>query len=365
MSSAEQANNRVKGSSPLGKCAPPGTFVKDGKIYYKTCPDKYDGPTDRIHFDYTKVNHKEYTYVEMEDIPFDDTPEGGLARQNRFHYNMINGIKPVPNAAMQQRINNMVARLTSQHNQAFNINIPTPTAKADTKPEASVQEEQKLVSIFDILKRLADNAPDDTPPALTGKRKIDDTGLDYILPQVDITTGLSHKDLSKAKMLYTKIIIEKDSWPKWTREWFGNQANDMSRALSSGSITKYQYNTLHKTHAKLGYSLLHSKDTRINPVTTKVIKHHHDIKRVQTPNIWSRCSDIARRRKRYRRLCLLNNKYTSSSLTTLIPLLRKRPEYAPSLLGIPYKMKNIKITRVVNSRRESWKRRKRKEGDAL
>jgi hypothetical protein len=61
---------------------------------------------------------------------------------------------------------------------------------------------------------------------------------------------------------------------------------------------------------------------------------------------------------RKRRLCLYN---ADSSVPSVAFIKRQDQQFPPSIEGISFKMNNIFVTRTVNTRRETWKRRKKKE----
>jgi hypothetical protein len=65
-----------------------------------------------------------------------------------------------------------------------------------------------------------------------------------------------------------------------------------------------------------------------------------------------------RRSRRKRRLCLNN---ANSGVPSVVFTKRQEQQFPPNIEGVSFKMNNIAITRAVNTRRETWKRRKKKE----
>jgi hypothetical protein len=71
---------------------------------------------------------------------------------------------------------------------------------------------------------------------------------------------------------------------------------------------------------------------------------------------WRIINGIKYRRKR--RLCL--NK-ANSSVPSVVFTKRQEQQFPPRIEGLSFRMNNIFVTRAVNTRRETWKRRKKKD----
>jgi hypothetical protein len=339
------------GPSPIGKCSPPGTYInEDGKLCYKTCPDNYDGPMDRIHYDYRHIKFKE---VEKNPLPprlhDPETPEGILESRQRERYLNENGIRIKQTPEQKQIIKDMVVRLRKETDEMFNRK-PAPTP-----PQA------QLVTIADIFKRLEDSVKEPIPDTvqIAGKRKLDFLSSDYINPlPLKSDRGIKPDSLLKAKQLYTKIIIDKDIWPKWTHRWFNHQASILATSLSQGTLNKHQFNTIHKTYYKLGHPYLTNSTIVTKSAPSKVIKSQMVLKNKPLKSILLATSNgRERRHTRNRKMCLTNGNNTSLAIKTLLS--SNTSEYMLPL-GAPFKMNNKRIMKAINARRESWKRRKRK-----
>jgi hypothetical protein len=337
------------GPSPIGKCSPPGTYInEDGKLCYKTCPDNYDGPMDRIHYDYRHIKFKE---VEKNPLPprqhDPETPEGILESRQRERYLNENGIIIKQTPEQKQIIKDMVIRLRKETDEMFN------RKPASTPPQA------KLVSIGDIFKRLEDSVNEPIPDTvqIAGKRKAEHHLCDDINMLAHTPDrGINPDILLKAKQLYTKIIIDKDVWPKWTHRWFNHQASTLATSLSQGTLNKHQFNTIHKTHYKLGHPYLTNNTIVTKSAPSKVIKSQMVLKNKPLQSVII-TNGRERRYTRNRKMCLTNGNNTSLTIKTLLS--SNTSEFMLPL-GAPFKMNNLKIMKAINARRESWKRRKRK-----
>jgi hypothetical protein len=82
--------------------------------------------------------------------------------------------------------------------------------------------------------------------------------------------------------------------------------------------------------------------------------------RRKLPELQCRQADNLHKRSlsRKRRLCLNN---ANSSVPSVAFIKRQDQQFPPSIEGLPFKMNNIFVTRAVNTRRETWKRRKKKD----
>jgi hypothetical protein len=351
-------NDSLQGHSPIGKYLPPGGYVEGDEMYIRSCPEKYDGPIDVIHYDFTSV--KKTTLVEMEIIPFEDTYEYELNRYNRRLEGLRAGHIQKVSPEMMARVDRMIDRVNAQHRKDFCVHETVYPAKTAPPPEVN---NETMKSILDIISELSKKAMTEEG---IGKRKrnLDDeyptstTSTPNAGPLIVEQITQIPNNLLVARKLYSSIIIDRDVWPKWTHRWFKQQASELSMAIKNNALSKHQFNTIHKTYDKLKYTIVGKIEN------AKVLSHTKVRKSVKVSTLrltpedinWRIINGIKYRRKR--RLCL--NK-TNSSVPSVVFTKRQEQQFPPSIEGLSFRMNNIFVTRAVNTRRETWKRRKKKD----
>lgn len=349
-------SNSLGGRSVIGKALPPGGYIEGNRVYHRTCPVEYDGPKDR-HFIELNTTGMKTTFIDMLEPSQDFSEEGRTASYLKAIEMKKKGLVERSSAEMKLKIQNMIKRNELQHKANFGIQEELPVK---ARPMAN---NQVMIEISEILANIAGKSLSDE---MAGKRKrIQDE--EYVNP-VELTPCKIMLSNFKAKKLYTQIIMERDIWPKWMHKWFKGQAVPISNAIQQNQLTTRQFNVVHRTFTKLRHHIQDIEYPRDKLEYKQVMPLSRQKKNIQKVHrarltytapkleIKLRINGIKYRKKRFR-LCLtqpIKGKPTNTFKRGHQQIFR------PPAANVSFKMDNISITSAVNTRRETWKRRKKK-----
>jgi hypothetical protein len=229
--------------------------------------------------------------------------------------------------------------------------------KTDRQPKA-VPAEEKLISYTDIIANLVNalNIPD----TVIGKRSFESEDTSTTL--VQLNPILNNKYNIASRRIYMELIMERPLWPRWMKKWAVINADPIQSIIFNNAGNKIIYNLLHKVKKKLmttSQLAIMNKTTNTNSRKNKVYRQTKEIKSIM-PSMRNSLTVKQRRMTRTitnkMKLLLEHYKYHHPSDIWLgrKPLDYERKSYSTD------QVKNAAGTLAINSRRETWKRRKRK-----
>lgn len=187
------------------------------------------------------------------------------------------------------------------------------------------------------------------------------TGIELVRKQ----PGMSWASLTrvrKARRLFENIMSEKEHWPLWTYKWNDSQASGLWKAIRANKITVKQFNTLHQTNWKMEVGLRCQAVVRYKSMNKPLVKRKSrelDINITAHERHW-RITNGLNKQLRKKRL-IITMKGEEDSARSIKGWNKEKQDGIAAPLAATYKMRNAYIARVQNSRREAWKRRKRKD----
>jgi hypothetical protein len=238
----------------------------------------------------------------------------------------------------------------------FKRSLEQDYKKKTDKHKAAVPVE-KLISYTDIITNLVNAL---IPENVIGKRKLESDDISTSL--VQLNPILSNKYNIASKRIYTELIMERPFWPRWMKKWATINADPLHSIIFNNAGNKLIYNLLHKVKMKLittSQLALMNKTVNTNNCKNKVYRRPKEIKCIMP--IKSIALTVIQRRKtrtiaNKMKLLLEHYKYhhPSDIWSKREPLDYERKSYSTD------QVKNAAGTLAINSRRETWKRRKRK-----
>jgi hypothetical protein len=238
----------------------------------------------------------------------------------------------------------------------FKRSLEQDYKKKTDKHKAAVPVE-KLISYTDIITNLVNAL---IPENVIGKRKLESDDISTSL--VQLNPILSNKYNIASKRIYTELIMERPFWPRWMKKWATINADPIHSIIFNNAGNKLIYNLLHKVKMKLittSQLALMNKTVNTNNCKNKVYRRPKEIKCIMP--IKSIALTVIQRRKtrtiaNKMKLLLEHYKYhhPSDIWSKREPLDYERKSYSTD------QVKNAAGTLAINSRRETWKRRKRK-----
>jgi hypothetical protein len=181
---------------------------------------------------------------------------------------------------------------------------------------------------------------------------------------IQLNPIIVNKQNIAAKSIYTasELIMERPNWPRWMKKWAKINADPIHSIINNNASNKHIFNMLHKVKKKLSSHSHLAIMNQTSKTTKRITKvHRSPNKLICIKPTWTNTSAIKERRMASPianriKLILEHYKYHHAGETWFKrePLEYERKSHSTD------KVKNAAGLLAINSRRETWKRRKRK-----
>jgi hypothetical protein len=230
-------------------------------------------------------------------------------------------------------------------------------AKTDAIRKKLNPPEEKYISYTELIANIVISL--DIPDTI-GKRKVEEDDLMNTL--IQLNPIIINKQNIAAKSIYTELIMERPNWPRWMKNWATINADPIYSIINNNAGNKQIFNILHKVKKKLSalsHLAIMNQTSNTTKRITKVHRCANELKCIK--HTWTNTTIIKQRRRAKPianriKLLLEHYKYHHAGETWFRrePLEYERKSYSTD------KVKNAAGLLAINSRRETWKRRKRK-----
>jgi hypothetical protein len=231
--------------------------------------------------------------------------------------------------------------------------------RAQAKALARAPPEETYISYTDIIANIVKTL--NIPDTVIGKRKAENEDMGSTL--VQLKPIINDKYNIAAKRIYFELIMERPLWPRWMKKWAAINADPIHTIINNNTGNKLIYNLLHKVKKKLittSHLAIMNQTSNTKARKYKVHRRPKEIKSIMP--IKSNSLTVKQRRMtksiaNNMRLLLEHYRYYHPSDTWKG---REPFDYELKKGEQADKTKNAAGKLAINSRRETWKRRKRK-----
>jgi hypothetical protein len=198
------------------------------------------------------------------------------------------------------------------------------------------------------------------PDTVIGKRKIDEDDLVNTL--IQLNPIIINKQNIAARSIYTELIMERPNWPRWMKKWAAINADPIHSIINNNASNKHIFNILHKVMKKLSSHSHMAIMNQTSKTTKRITKVHRSPNKLVCIKPTLTITSVIKQRRMARpianriKLIMEHYKYHHAGETWFKrePLEYERKDHSTD------KVKNAAGLMAINSRRETWKRRKRK-----